>query len=66
MNASLATLDIHAVSSVILAWIGQALLFGTALAGVTWLLTRPLRRRTFAGLEAALWSIVLIKFLIPV
>ena|GEM_PF-1153724 len=66
MSASLATLDGHVVSTAILAWIGQALLFGTALAGVTWLLTRPLRRRAYAGLEAALWSIVLIKFLIPV
>lgn len=66
MNAILATLDTDAASRAVLLWIGQALLFGTVLTGVTWMLTRPLRRRAYAGFEAALWSIVLLKFLIPV
>ena len=44
MNAILATLDTDAASRAVLFWIGPALLFGTVLTGVTWILTRPLRR----------------------
>ena len=65
MNATLATIDGHTAASLILSWIAQALLLGTALAGLTWLLTRLLRHRGRPAFEAALWLIVLIKFLVP-
>ena len=65
MDAALAAIDAHNVASGIFDWIGQALLFGTVLAGLTSLLTRVLRRRLRPAFEAALWSVVLIKFLVP-
>lgn len=67
MDGSLLTITSHtAASSFILTWIAQALLLGTTLAGLTWLAAWALRWRARPALEAALWSIVLIKFLIPV
>jgi beta-lactamase regulating signal transducer with metallopeptidase domain len=55
-----------AVSSVLLFWIGQALLFGTLLAGLTFLLTRLPRLRFNPAVETCLWIIVLVKFVVPV
>lgn len=46
-------------------WILQAVIFGSALALLTWLVTVTLFRRTGSALHAALWMIVLIKFLVP-
>ncbi len=67
MDGSLLTISSQtAASSFILTWIAQALLLGTTLAGLTWLAAWGLRWRARPALEAALWSIVLIKFLIPV
>ncbi|MCP4247027.1 MAG: M48 family metalloprotease [bacterium] len=57
--------DIHIASSAIVMWLAEGLLFGTALATLTWLLIRLLGRRRHAAIEVALWSIVLLKFLIP-
>jgi len=56
----------HAASLLILLWIGKSLLFGTLLAGLTYLLTRLPRFRIGPTIEASLWLIVLIKFLAPV
>jgi beta-lactamase regulating signal transducer with metallopeptidase domain len=66
MTPALAVADGGIASSVILVWIGRALLYGTALAGITWLLTRMLHRRVHPAVETLLWSIVLLKFLAPV
>jgi beta-lactamase regulating signal transducer with metallopeptidase domain len=67
MDGSILTISSHtAASSFILTWVAQALLLGTTLAGLTWLAAWGLRCRARPALEAALWSIVLIKFLIPV
>ena len=38
---------------------------GTALAAVAWVLTRTLLRRARPGAIAALWTVVLIKFMVP-
>jgi beta-lactamase regulating signal transducer with metallopeptidase domain len=65
VNAGMTAGDVQAVSGVILAWIGQGLLFGTVLAGLTWVLVRPVRGRASPTLEIAVWSIVLVKFLVP-
>ncbi len=54
------------VSSVLLSWIGQALFFGTLLAGLTLLLTRLPRLRLNPAVETCLWIIVLVKFVVPV
>ena len=55
----------NAISSGILSWIWQSLFLGTTFAGLTYLLIRLLRLRIGSVLETGLWSIVLIKFLIP-
>ncbi|MCP4590917.1 MAG: M48 family metalloprotease [bacterium] len=57
--------EYQAVSALVLAWLVRALLFGTLLAGLTWLLTRATRRSLHPAIECALWSIVLLKFVIP-
>jgi beta-lactamase regulating signal transducer with metallopeptidase domain len=56
----------NAISSIVLSWIWQSLLFGTSFAGLTYLLIRLLRLRTGSALESGLWLIVLVKFLVPV
>ncbi len=65
MDAAWAAIDCHEISTALLVWIGRALLLGTALAGATWLLVRLLGRRLHPGMEAALWLIVLVRFLTP-
>ncbi|MHC5111195.1 MAG: M56 family metallopeptidase [Planctomycetota bacterium] len=49
-----------------LVWIGRGLFYGTLLAGVTWLITRMFRRRLPASFHAALWCLVLLKFMTPI
>jgi beta-lactamase regulating signal transducer with metallopeptidase domain len=49
-----------------LSWLWQSVLLGTSIAGLTYFLIRLLRLRTGSTLEAGLWLIVLIKFLVPV
>ncbi|MBU0640426.1 MAG: hypothetical protein KKB50_16300 [Planctomycetes bacterium] len=66
MNTVLTAINGEVVSAVVLAWLGQALLFGTVLAALTWLLRRLLRHWIRPGLETALWALVLIKFIVPV
>jgi len=56
----------NAAASWVLDWLGQGLVFGTLLAGLTWLSTRTLRKRVSAPIHVAMWSIVLVKFLAPV
>lgn len=53
-------------AAAILGWMGQALILGTLLAGLTWMIVRLLRRRIPPAVETALWLIVLVKFLTPI
>ena len=55
----------HTTSAFALAWIGQALFYGTLLAAVTWAVLRLTRKRVSPAFEAAAWTIVLLKFLLP-
>ncbi len=66
MNVGVDTADMHFASAAILGWIWNAVTLGTLVAGVTWLLLRPLRGRIAPALEVALWSIVLLKFILPI
>ena len=43
----------------------QVLVHGTVLATMTWLICATLLRRARPSLQAALWTVVLLKFLIP-
>ena len=65
MNAEAVVTGFATIADVVLAWLGQALFFGTIVAGLTWLLLRALRGRTSPAFAAAVWSVVLIKFLVP-
>jgi beta-lactamase regulating signal transducer with metallopeptidase domain len=49
----------------VLDWLLQSMLFGTLLAGITWLVTATLRRRIPPRVDALLWTLVLVKFLVP-
>jgi beta-lactamase regulating signal transducer with metallopeptidase domain len=60
------SIDLHAASLSLLSWLGRGMVFGTALAAVTWGVLLPFRRRLRPGVEIALWGVVLLKFLIPV
>ncbi|MBU0617597.1 MAG: M56 family metallopeptidase [Planctomycetes bacterium] len=66
MSTPLSQIDIPAATAALLWWIGQALVFGTLVAVLTWVLIRLLRGRVSPGLQMALWSIVLVKFLVPI
>jgi beta-lactamase regulating signal transducer with metallopeptidase domain len=46
--------------------LATGLIHGTVLAALTWMLSRTLLRRARPALMSALWTIVLIKFLVPV
>jgi beta-lactamase regulating signal transducer with metallopeptidase domain len=45
--------------------VGETLLHGTVLAGIAFLLSRTLLKRAGAALHAALWTVVLLKFALP-
>ena len=60
------TLNIQQISLALLGWLGSALLMGTILAGLTWLVIRLLRDHIRPSVEVVLWMLVLIKFVIPV
>ena len=62
----LGNIDVQAAANVVLAWMGRAMLYGSLLAGLTWIITRLGRNRLSAGVHALLWSIVLWKFLAPI
>ena len=66
MSSPLIAIDCDAAASAIFSWLGDALLFGTLLAGFTWLLIRLSGRRISPALETVLWSLVLVKFLLPI
>jgi beta-lactamase regulating signal transducer with metallopeptidase domain len=46
--------------------LGTSLVFGTALAVVAWVLSITLLRRARPAVLAAMWTVVLLKFLVPV
>ena len=54
-----------ALSSAVLQWLCLSLLYGTLLVGVAWLLLKTVFRRTGAAFAGAIWTIVLIKFVVP-
>ncbi len=57
--------SLNPLALALLAWLGKALVLGTLLAGLTWLPAKLLRRKIPPAFEVALWTIVLVRFLIP-
>ena len=57
--------DVRALSLLLLGWLSQAVLFGTLLAGVTWVILFAFRGHRRPAFEMALWMVVLAKFLLP-
>ncbi len=66
MNGAMPMFDLDAAGALVLDWLWQAVVYGSLLAGLTALLLRPVRRRLHPTTVAVLWSIVLIKFLVPI
>lgn len=66
MHVPLAVATCHEAAVTVLTWLGTGLLVGTVLAGATWLLMRMAGRWIPHALETFLWSIVLVKFMLPV
>ncbi len=58
--------SLNAAASTFLLWIAQAVLFGTLLAGMTWLLLRLIGRRISPAMHSIFWLIVLVKFVLPI
>jgi len=58
-------LSLAPLSRTLLGWLGEMLLFGTLLAGLTWLPAKLLRRKISPAFEVGLWTIVLVRFLLP-
>ncbi|MBZ0236500.1 MAG: hypothetical protein K8M05_29505, partial [Deltaproteobacteria bacterium] len=58
--------NLGAIASGVVGALGTSLLFGTALALAAWLLSITLLRRARPAVIAALWTVVLLKFLVPV
>lgn len=58
--------DFNAVASTVLEYLGQALLFGTIVALLTWALLATVLRRMRPSIQVAFWLVVLVKFVIPV
>src|SRR5262245_9867320 len=64
-DGTLAT-TFDSASKAILYWVGNAVLFGSALAFLTWALLSTALRRTRPTIHAAFWLLVIAKFLLPV
>lgn len=59
-------MNTQAVSGPLLAWLIQAVVYGSALAMLTWALVIGPLRRCRPAVHGALWLIVLVKFIVPV
>lgn len=57
--------NLDVMSGFLLRWLGLSLLYGTALVVVTWVLLKTVFRRARAAFIASIWTIVLLKFVIP-
>lgn len=57
--------SIQAVIDGVIHYGALTLIHGTVLALITWLLSATLLRRSRPAVQAALWTIVLLKFLLP-
>ncbi len=66
MNALITDPRFESLTTAVLGWVGNAVLFGTALALVTWLILKLVGRRLHPALHGLFWMIVLVKFLLPV
>lgn len=61
-----ALVEVGALADRALGMLGAALVLGTALAAAAWLLSLTLLRRARPAVIAALWTVVLLKFVVPV
>ncbi|MFO0972137.1 MAG: M56 family metallopeptidase [Phycisphaerae bacterium] len=57
---------LEAVTRLMLGWLAQSLLWGTGLALLTALIVIAMRRRLPLAVQAGLWMVVLIKFVLPI
>lgn len=62
----LGVVDPSAAASSLVFWAAQSLAVGTIAALLTWLLASSVMRKARPGLLAAMWLVVLVKFVVPV
>jgi len=65
MNEESAMLLLDTISRNTVSWVCQAVLLGTIVALLGWLLTSSVMRRARPALHGAVWLIVLVKFIVP-
>jgi len=65
-GSSLTSLDWNNFGSAVLGWVGQALVYGTLTALAAWALLALVRRRISPALQGLFWTVVLLKFIVPV
>lgn len=66
MDSLLTTSDWNSIGSAILNWVGQAILYGTLTALAAWALLWLVRRRISPAIQGLFWTVVLVKFIVPV
>jgi beta-lactamase regulating signal transducer with metallopeptidase domain len=66
MNEWINNFDWSSAIYLILNWLGQAVLFGSLVAVITWSALKLFGKRLSPAMHGLLWVIVLLKFLIPV
>jgi bla regulator protein blaR1 len=58
-------MSIEAITNAMINYGGLTLIHGSVLALITWLLSATLLRRSRPAIKAMLWTVVLVKFLLP-
>lgn len=66
MNRLLSAIDLNQLGSAALNWVGQAILYGTLTALAAWALLSLTRRRISPAIQGLFWTVVLVKFIVPV
>jgi len=66
VNILVANIDFDALAAGLINWLQHALLFGTGVALVTWLVLSTIGRRLRPAIHAGFWLVVLLKFIVPV
>src|SRR5262245_56499671 len=60
-----APLMLAAVTETVSAWLLQAVVYGSLVAALTWLLIKSVFRNARPAVHAMLWLVVLVKFIVP-
>lgn len=62
---SFSSYALDSLARTLLSWLGTSIALGTLAAAIAWLLTRTLLRRARPAVHAAIWLVVLVRFVMP-